>query len=97
MAMVRALLTFETVSAALDCELIFKGLGTPCRVIPVPRALASSCAYAITTEAEDLPGLCALLGQKGAAYRKLYRCEAVPGGGERYVLFDPSGRGNAGL
>ncbi|MDR3144786.1 MAG: DUF3343 domain-containing protein [Treponema sp.] len=44
------LLTFETISAALDCEGILSETGRPCRVIPVPRSLGSSCVYAIRLE-----------------------------------------------
>jgi hypothetical protein len=81
---VNVLFTFETVSAALDCELIFRALETPCRIIPVPRALSSSCAYALITETGDPAGLRALLRQRGAGYVKVFRCEAAPGKGETY-------------
>jgi hypothetical protein len=50
---VTLLLTFETVSAALDCEGLLKNSGRPCRVIPVPRSLGlagASCGYAISLE-----------------------------------------------
>jgi hypothetical protein len=83
---VNILFTFETVSAALDCEMVFKGLEIPCRIIPVPRTLSASCAYAITAETGDPAGLCETLRQKGAEYAKVFRCESPPGKGETYEL-----------
>jgi hypothetical protein len=74
-----ALFTFETVSAALNCELVFKELSIACRIIPVPRALDSSCTYAIVTETADIPDLCAALKTKGAAYKKVFRCAGAGG------------------
>ncbi|GHV20167.1 hypothetical protein FACS189494_03380 [Spirochaetia bacterium] len=68
------LFTFETISAALDCEFFFKGLKTACTVIPVPRKLESSCTYAIVAQADDISGLCAALREKGAVYKKVFRC-----------------------
>jgi hypothetical protein len=84
---VNVLFTFETVSAALDCEMMFKALKTPCRIIPVPRALSSSCAYAITAETAAPADLCETLRQRGAEYVKVFRCEAAPGKGETYEFF----------
>jgi hypothetical protein len=72
---VKTLFTFETVSAALDCELIFKGLEIPCRVIPAPRTLSSSCVYAVSTETGDPEGLGDLLRQRGAEYVKVFEIE----------------------
>jgi hypothetical protein len=83
----RALFTFKTVSAALDCELIFKELGESCRIVPVPRVLSSSCAYAIIAETGDLNGLCAGLRQRGADYARVFRCGILPGQGESYEVF----------
>jgi hypothetical protein len=83
---VKALFTFETVSAALEGERVFKELGIPCRIIPVPRALSTSCAYALTAETADFSGLREALRQKGAAYVKVFRCESPPGRGETYEL-----------
>jgi hypothetical protein len=83
---VNVLFTFETVSAALDCELIFRELETPCRIIPVPRALSSSCAYALTAETGDPAGLRVLLRQRGAAYVKVFRWAGAPGKGETYEV-----------
>jgi hypothetical protein len=72
---VKALFTFETVSAALDCELIFQGLEIPCRVIPAPRRLSSSCVYAISAETGDPRGLGDLLRQRGAEYVRVFEIE----------------------
>jgi hypothetical protein len=80
----RALFTFATVSAALDCELVFKELDVPCRIIPVPRVLSASCAYAVTAETGDPQGLCAALCQRGVEYAGLFRRGALPGKGESY-------------
>jgi hypothetical protein len=66
---VNALFTFDTVSAALNCERVFKRLNTPCRIIPVPRALESSCGYAITAETDDIDALGASLRANGANYK----------------------------
>ncbi|MDR2739231.1 MAG: DUF3343 domain-containing protein [Treponema sp.] len=68
------LLTFATVGAALDCELIFKELEIPCRVVPVSRT-SSSCVFAISTETEDPEGLGDLLRQRGAEYVKIFEIE----------------------
>ncbi|GHV83267.1 hypothetical protein AGMMS50212_06070 [Spirochaetia bacterium] len=76
------LFTFETISAALNCELVIKGLKKlgaeqtiigGCRVIPVPRKLEASCTYAIVAETGDITGLCTSLGAKGANYKKVFR------------------------
>jgi hypothetical protein len=72
---VKALFTFETVSAALDCELIFQGLEIPCRVAPVPRGLSTSCGYAVSAETGDPEGLGALLRQRGAGYVNIFTIE----------------------
>jgi hypothetical protein len=81
---VNALFTFETTSAALNCGLVLKELQIECRVIPVPRALASSCTYAIVAEAADIHGLCARLRQTGGNYRKAFRVEVTAAGKEVY-------------
>jgi hypothetical protein len=83
---VNVLFTFETVSAALNCESIFKDLEIPCRIIPVPRALSASCAYALTAETGDVRGLCERLRQQGAGYVKVFRYDAALGQGETYEL-----------
>jgi hypothetical protein len=69
------LFTFETVSAAPDCEQIFQGLDIPCRVIPAPRVFSSSCMYAISTETGDPDGLGELLRQRGAGYAGMFQIE----------------------
>lgn len=84
----KVLFTFETVSAALDCERLFQELAISCRIIPVPRSLSVSCAYAITAETGDWRGLCEALRQKGAEYGKVFCCEVSPGQGETYKLLD---------
>jgi hypothetical protein len=83
---VKVLFTFETVSAALDGELAMKEQGIPCRIIPVPRALSSSCAYAMTAETGDLPGLCGTLRRRGSGYLKVFRCRTLPDESETYTL-----------
>jgi hypothetical protein len=75
---VNVLFTFETVSATLDCELIFKEMKTPFRIIPVPKVLSSSCGYALTMESGDPAGLCKTLHQGGTEYVKVFRCEVLP-------------------
>jgi hypothetical protein len=94
---VNVLFTFETVSAALDCELLCKELEIPCRVIPVPRALSASCAYALTVETGDGPGLCESLRRKGAGYVKVFRGASPPGTGETWELLAGPDGGPAGL
>ncbi|MDR2258298.1 MAG: DUF3343 domain-containing protein [Treponema sp.] len=90
------LFTFETVSAALDCEGLFKELEIPCRIIPVPRALSASCAYALTAETADVSGLRETLRQQGAGYVKVFRYDAALGRGETYeLLAGPGGREKA--
>jgi hypothetical protein len=87
------LFTFETVSAALDCEQLFRELDIPCRIIPAPRTLSASCAYAIRAETADLSGLCETLRRKGAEYGKIFRAKSLPGQGEAYeFLAGPGGR-----
>jgi hypothetical protein len=93
------LLTFETVSAALACEGLLKQSGRPCRVIPVPRSLSASCAYAISLEtgsAGDMP--CGMpdgfagdprefgrgLRAEGADFVKVFCCTET-GGRETYT------------
>jgi hypothetical protein len=83
---VNVLFTFETVSAALDCELFCRELEIPCRIIPVPRVLSASCAYALTAETGDPSGLCESLRRKGAGYVKVFRGESPPGKGETWEL-----------
>jgi hypothetical protein len=80
----KALFTFKTVSAALDAELVVKELGLACRVIPVPRTLSASCAYAITVETGDPGGLCDALCRRAVEYAGVFRCGIVPGKGESY-------------
>jgi hypothetical protein len=81
---VNILFTFETISATLNCEMVFKELRILYRIIPVPRALDSSCAYAIITEAADIDGLCEQLGQKYGNYKKVFRVAAGTAGNDVY-------------
>jgi hypothetical protein len=83
---VNVLFTFETVSAALDCEALCGELKIPCRIIPVPRAVSASCAYALTVETGDASGLSESLRRKGAGYVKVFRSESPPGMGETWEL-----------
>jgi hypothetical protein len=83
---VNVLFTFETVSAALDCELFCKELEIPCRIIPVPRVLSASCAYALTVETGDAEGLKESLRRKGAEYARVFRGTSPPGEGETWEL-----------
>jgi hypothetical protein len=87
---VTLLFTFETVSAALNCEDILKTAGRSCRVIPVPRSLSASCAYAISLEAgspEDPAAPCRDLRSAGAGFVKAFRCTEA-GGKEQYDEID---------
>jgi molybdenum cofactor cytidylyltransferase len=81
---VKFLFTFETVSAALEGECVCRALNIPCRLIPVPRALSSSCTYALTGETENFPSLARALRQGGADYAKSFRCVTPPGQGETW-------------
>jgi hypothetical protein len=83
---VNVLFTFETVSAALDCEIVCRELEIPGRIIPAPRVLSASCAYALTVETRDPSGLCELLRRKGAGYKKVFRGASPPGRDETWVL-----------
>ncbi|MHC6202153.1 DUF3343 domain-containing protein [Breznakiellaceae bacterium SP9] len=73
------LFTFATISAALNAQAVFKTLQTPCQVIPLPRALGTSCTYALSTETEDLPCLCTTLKARGVDYLKVFRVEGPKG------------------
>ncbi|GMO54890.1 MAG: hypothetical protein Ta2G_13860 [Termitinemataceae bacterium] len=68
------LLTFETISAALNCEGVFKKLRITCNVIPFPRKIGTSCNYAIATETDDVQDLCVMLKKNGAEYKKVFQC-----------------------
>jgi hypothetical protein len=80
------LVTFETVSAALEGELLLKDTGIPCRIIPVPRALSASCGYALSVEAEDAEGFCGGLRGRGLSFVRIFRRGALPGKGGTYEL-----------
>jgi hypothetical protein len=89
---VELLVTFETVSAALEGEIITRELGVPCRIIPVPRTLSSSCGYALSAEAGDAAGFCEGLRRRGASFVRVFRCGDAPEKGGTYeVLAGPDG------
>jgi hypothetical protein len=78
------LVTFETVSAALEGETIVKELGVPCRIIPVPRALSASCGYAVSVETGDPAGFCEGLRRRGASFVRIFRRKDGPEQGGAY-------------
>ncbi|GHU35426.1 hypothetical protein FACS1894172_17250 [Spirochaetia bacterium] len=51
----KLLYTFKTIGAALDAEQIFKKAKLPCRAIPMPRVLGTSCTYAVILESDRIP------------------------------------------
>jgi hypothetical protein len=85
------LVTFETVSAALEGELLVKDMGIPCRIIPVPRALSASCGYALSVEAGDAGEFCGGLRDRGVSFVRVFRRGALPGKGGGYELLAGSG------
>ncbi|MDR1445004.1 MAG: DUF3343 domain-containing protein [Treponema sp.] len=95
----KQLFTFETVSAALDAEILCKELNIPCRIIPVPRFLSASCGYAMSAESTDAAALSAELRRRGALFVKVFRCKVLPGKGESYeplaVPDTPDGAGQS--
>jgi hypothetical protein len=91
---VKLLVTFETVSAALEAEILCKDLGVPCRIIPVPRALSLSCGYALSAEAVDAAGFCGGLRCRGASFVRVFRCGDAPGMGYE-LLAGPDAAGGA--
>jgi hypothetical protein len=80
------LVTFETVSAALEGEIIVKELGLPCRIIPVPRALSASCGYAVSVETGDAEGFREGLRRRGASFVRIFRRAAAPEKGGTYEV-----------
>jgi hypothetical protein len=64
--------------------MVFKEMQILCRIIPVPRALDSSCAYAIITETADTHGICEQLRQNGANYKKVFCVAAGTAGNDVY-------------
>jgi hypothetical protein len=71
------LYTFKTINAALEAEQALKNAQRSCRVIPVPRALGTSCNYAITLEAGEDTAL--KFSISGVAYEKVFRCTGKAG------------------
>jgi hypothetical protein len=68
------LFTFDTVSAALEGEQVFKHAHIPCRIIPVPDALSTSCNYSLRLETAEPQVCAALLGAQGVEYAGIFRC-----------------------
>ncbi|MGD9559853.1 MAG: DUF3343 domain-containing protein [Oscillospiraceae bacterium] len=66
------LVTFYSVSAALYLETLLKKAHIPCRVIPVPRALSSSCGYAAEVEGETPDALVQLFKDNAIEWESLY-------------------------
>jgi hypothetical protein len=67
------LITFHSVNQALFLEAACKERGMVCALIPTPRKLSSSCGYAACVEAEDAPGLIALLRDMNAEWEALWQ------------------------
>lgn len=68
-------ITFHSVSSALMLE-AHLNQDTGCRVVPVPRALSSSCGYAVQIEMEEAPLTALLQGDDTIEWEGVYRQEA---------------------
>ena len=66
--------TFHSVSSALLMEAQMKEAGN-CRVVPVPRALSSSCGYAAQLEMEEAPLIALLQEDDAIEWEGVYRQE----------------------
>ena len=67
-------ITFHSVSEALLLEELLQLQGRESRVVPVPRALSSSCGYAVETGGQP-EALAALMDEKGVEWEGIYAGE----------------------
>lgn len=71
---------FGSPHRALKAEAILKASGVPFRLLPVPKALDSSCGLVISVAAGELDEARGALGRAGCQPRNTYRKE-----GDEYV------------
>lgn len=76
------IVTFYTVSSALYLETLLAAQEVPCRIIPVPRALSSSCGYAAEVADIAPKALISLLSEYELEWEAIYRAAS----GEEYSL-----------
>lgn len=73
------LVTFYTVSAAMQLEKVLCARGTVCKIIPVPRRLSSSCGYALEVETAEIDALCAEMQENNPEWQAVYSVNVADG------------------
>ena len=71
----RTVITFHTTAETMAAERLFRELGIPGRLIPVPRKLSSDCGLAWSSPAELGGGLEEALRQRSLGYDGVYAME----------------------
>lgn len=71
-------ITFHSVSEALNFEKVMKAEGLEIKLIPVPREISSSCGLAARFSPEDKDRVLAVATEKNLAMKKLYVLEEKP-------------------
>ncbi|MDR1029399.1 MAG: DUF3343 domain-containing protein [Treponema sp.] len=77
------LLTFDSISASLRLQGVYRGRGFLCTLIPVPRNVSSSCGYAAEVETEEPGALLKLLGELDVEWNTMY----LPCGKEYQAIY----------
>ena len=77
------LITFHSVSSALYLDKIMKDQDMECKIVPVPRALSSSCGYCAIIKGKEPAEFKEYMDLNDIEWEEIYTC----GANEQYALF----------
>lgn len=89
------LVTFYSVSSALYAQKLLEKQRMPCKVVPVPRSVSSSCGYAVDISGTSVDVLTAALNGSAVEWEAVYHVLADKKA-ERYELIKKCTDGGPG-
>ena len=72
------LVTFHSVSDALYAQKVLTTKGVSCMVIPVPRAVSSSCGYAVEVDCTDAKSFLCIMTAAEVEWDAVYLASTSP-------------------